>query len=306
MPSYTFVSTANAFVLRGATPVFVDICSQTQNIDSRLIEDAITNKTKAIVVVHYAGFSCELSQVVDIAKKYSIPLIEDAAQSIKAKYKDQYLGTFGDIACFSFHETKNITCGEGGAIVINNPKYLDRTAIIREKGTNRLQYINGRVDKYSWIDLGSSYLLSDLNASLLYSQLSRVNDITSQRLLIWERYYRSFSPYEKIYPIKLPGYPEYSAPNGHIFYLVLDSKRSRDAFIQLASSYKFMTVFHYVPLHLSKMGRDKCRVNGSLHNTELAGSGIIRLPLWLGVEAYQDKIIENCINILNTIYSKNC
>ena len=296
MPSYTFVSTANAFVLRGGVPVFIDIRMDTLNIDETLIEKAITSKTKAIVVVHYAGVPCEMNKIIDVAKKYHILVIEDAAQGIMSSYKGQMLGSIGDLGCYSFHETKNIVSGEGGALLINNKRFADRAEILWEKGTNRSNFERGDVDKYSWVDIGSSFLPGELTAAFLAAQLEEANNITERRILIWEHYHMGFEILERTGVVQRPS----CTHNGHMYYLILNNCKKRKEFISMMSKAGINCVFHYVPLHSSPYGQRVCAKVDDLNVTKLVSSSIVRLPLWLGVEDFQDYIIESTVKILLT------
>ena len=280
MPSFTFVSTANAFVLRGAVPVFVDININTLNIDENLIEDAITEKTKAIVVMHYAGVACNMDKIKQIANKYNLLVIEDAAHAFGAKYKNEHLGCIGDIGCFSFHETKNVSSGEGGAIAVNNKKFEDAADIICEKGTNIKSFVNGDIDKYTWINLGSSYKLSDINAALLYPQLKIYNKILEKRLYIWNLYNSFFEKYEREGYLRRPFIPEYSTHNAHIFYIVFNNNTTRNTFINYLKDNEIDVRFHYVPLHSSSAGKKYGRISNSMNNTETISDNLVRLPLF--------------------------
>lgn len=277
MPSFTFVSTANAFVLRGAKIVFVDIRPDTMNIDENLIENAITDKTKAIVPVHYGGVSCEMDTIKDLAKKYSLLVIEDAAQGVMAKYKGRILGTLGDLGAYSFHETKNYHCGEGGALLINNSSYLERAEIIREKGTDRSKFLRGQVDKYSWVDVGSSYLPSEFNAAYLSQQLDLAKEINNKRLHIWNRYNNNFS---NLNDIELQYIPEDCENNGHLFYIKLKDLETRQKLIQFLSGHSVQTAFHYVPLHSSKAGIKYGRFSGNDVYTTKESERLLRLPFY--------------------------
>ncbi|MCL2365869.1 MAG: dTDP-4-amino-4,6-dideoxygalactose transaminase [Oscillospiraceae bacterium] len=283
MPSYTFVSTANAFVLRGAKIVFVDIRPDTMNIDEKLIEDAITPKTKAIVPVHYAGVSCEMTTIMDIAKRHGLYVIEDAAQGVMSKYGDKYLGAIGDIGCYSFHETKNFTMGEGGAILIKNPEFIERAEIIREKGTNRSQFFRGMVDKYSWVDIGSSYLPSDLNAAYLYAQLEEATKINDERLKAWEAYYPLLKDLENRGLIELPLIPVPCIHNAHMFYIKTDNLETRSKLIEHLKNDGIGAVFHYVPLHSSKAGLEFGRFHGEDTYTTSISERLLRLPMFYGI-----------------------
>jgi dTDP-4-amino-4,6-dideoxygalactose transaminase len=292
MPSFTFVSTANAFVLRGAVPVFVDIREDTQNIDENLIENAITPRTKAIVVVHYAGVPCEMNKISAIAAKHNLYLIEDAAQAIMSRYYGRPAGSLSDLAAFSFHETKNIISGEGGALVINNEKFCERAEIILEKGTNRSRFLRGAVDKYTWEDIGSSYVPGELTAAFLSAQLDRAERITQNRKKIWERYHRAFEDLERQGRIRRPVVPSDCIHNGHIYYLLLDDLDDRQRFISELGEMGIGCVFHYVPLHASPFGKRCGRPSGQLHNSTKSSDRLVRLPMWYGAEQQQDVIVD--------------
>ncbi|WP_207640932.1 dTDP-4-amino-4,6-dideoxygalactose transaminase [Clostridium lundense] len=301
MPSYTFVSTANAVVLRGAKPVFVEICEKTLNIDPKHIENKITKNTKAIFVVHYAGVSCDMNKVMAIAQRHNLKVVEDAAQSVNAKYKDKYLGTIGDIGCYSFHNTKNYTSGEGGAILINYDDALAKTAeIIREKGTNRNQFFRGEVDKYTWVDVGSSYLPSDILCALLWAQFTKIDEIQKKRKYIYDSYYMGLKSMEKGGKLRLPIIPDYCESNYHMFYILLNSNKERDYLMDKLKANDIYTVFHYIPLHTSPMGEKLGYKFGDLPKTEDLSSRLLRLPMYAGLE-YEDLqiIIENINRILN-------
>jgi dTDP-4-amino-4,6-dideoxygalactose transaminase len=297
MPSYTFVSTANAFALRGGVPVFIDIRPDTLNIDEKQIEDAITPKTKAIVVVHYAGVACEMKTIMEIANKQSIPLIEDAAQSIMAKYKGTPLGGIGTFGCLSFHETKNIHCGEGGALLINNVRYVERAEIIREKGTNRSQFFRGQVDKYRWVDIGSSYLPGELTAAFLAAQLEHAEEITQKRLDIWNKYHEIFLDLEKTEKIRRPIIPTDCEHNGHIYQLLLNKRYNRDSILQKMNELQVNAVFHYQPLHSSPAGRKYGKQCQALPVTNDISERIIRLPMWIGFDQHE-KVLEALVNAI--------
>lgn len=298
MPSYTFVSTANAFVLRGAIPVFVEIRKDNLNLDEKLIENAITEKTRAIVPVHYAGVGCDMHAINKLAKKYNLAVVEDAAQGLMASYDSHKLGTLGDLGCFSFHATKNIISGEGGALIINNKKFIERAEIIREKGTNRSNFLRGQTDKYSWVDLGSSFLPNEITAAFLFSQLEQAELITNKRLKIWDKYHQSFQILEKLGHVMLPKIPKNCLHNGHMYFLILENFDKRNKFISVMKERDIQCTFHYLPLHLSKMYKDSFLKNKKviLPNTEELSKRIVRIPLFLGVEDHQDYIIENIIN----------
>lgn len=290
MPSFTFVSTANAFVARAATPVFVDIDPLTQNIDISRIEHAITERTRAILVVHYAGISCHLDQLISLAQAYQLPVIEDAAQAIYSKYNNRPLGSFGDLATISFHETKNISCGEGGCLLINNPKYIERAEIIREKGTNRSLYFRGEVDKYTWVDVGSSYLPGEISAAFLCAQLQQGEQITDARLANWKAYdmaFRELSCNEQIQLMHIPGF---SLHNAHMYYFLCPDIHERAKFIQYMKDSSIGCVFHYVPLHSSPAGMKYGKITGQMSNTDRAGNCLVRLPM--GPELNVQQVIE--------------
>ena len=278
MPSYTFVSTANAFVIKNATPVFIDIDPRTLNINPDLIEEAITDKTKAIVVVHYAGISCDMDKIVKIAKKNKLYVIEDAAHAILSEYKKKPLGSIGDLATLSFHDSKNIHCGEGGALLINNKKFIKRAKIIRDKGTNRDDFNNNIVKKYTWVDLGSSYGLSEINAAFLYSQLKQAKKITKKRLVIFKHYHRLLEILEIKNFIKRPLIPKFSKPNGHIYYIITKNNK-RDKLIKYLKQKKISALFHYVPLHNSPFMRLKIKKKITMKNTNMVSNNLLRLPM---------------------------
>jgi dTDP-4-amino-4,6-dideoxygalactose transaminase len=282
MPSFTFVTTANAFVLRGAVPVFVDVRPDTFNLDEAKVEAAITARTKAIVAVHYAGVSCAMDALGQIAERHGLLLFEDAAQGIKSTYGsgDRPLGSIGALGAFSFHETKNISCGEGGALLVNDERLVARAEILQEKGTNRRRFFRGEVDKYTWMDLGSSFVLSEINAAFLLAQLLEADRITARRLAIWDRYHAAFAPLEEAGLIRRPVVPGDCAHNAHIYYLLAPDREARDALIEGLDQRGIHAVFHYVPLHDSPGGKRYCRVSGSLTETEAASAGLLRLPLW--------------------------
>ena len=295
MPSYTFVSTANAFVLRGGIPVFVDIRADTLNIDESKIEAAITSKTKAIVPVHYAGVGCNMTAIASIAQHYKLLVIEDAAQGIYSTYRGQPLGSIGQLAALSFHETKNIICGEGGALLINDPDYISRSEIIREKGTNRSQFFLGQVDKYTWVDIGSSYLPSEINAAFLWAQLEASETITYQRLSIWQNYYQAFADLETVGKVCRPIIPEECQHNGHIFYLILPDLNTRTALIEKLKLAGINAPFHYVPLHSSPAGRKYGKTSGSLLVTEDLSDRLVRLPLYNNLSSVDQQLIIDLV-----------
>jgi dTDP-4-amino-4,6-dideoxygalactose transaminase len=293
MPSYTFVSTANAFVMRGGKPVFVDIEKSTLTICLKNIEKAITKKTKAIVAVHYAGISPDMDKLVNLCKKNKIFLVEDAAQAIYCSYKNRMLGSFGDLACLSFHETKNIHCGQGGALLINNSKFIERAKILRDKGTNRNQFEKNLVKKYTWVDIGSSYGLSEINCAYLYCQLLKIKKIIHKRIKIWNLYFKYFS---KLKNIQNPQIPKYNKHNGHIYYVILKNFFLRDKILKVFNKEKINAVFHYVPLHSSKAGKKYARISGNLSNTVLISKSLIRLPLFYDFKISYVKKIFNIFN----------
>ncbi len=292
MPSYTFVSTANAFVLRGGVPVFVDIRPDTLNIDETKIEAAVTPRTKAIVPVHYAGVGCEMDVIMEIANRHNLLVIEDAAQGVSAKYKGKTLGTIGHMGAYSFHETKNVISGEGGALLINDERFLDRAEIIREKGTNRSQFFKGQVDKYTWVDIGSSYLPGEVIAAFLWAQLEESESITNKRLQIWDKYYAELATMEDQGFLKRPIIPAHCQHNAHMFYVLLESLEARTNLINHLRDQDIYSVFHYVPLHSSPAGKKYGRSDCSMTNTDNLADRILRLPMWLGLtEQEQDKIV---------------
>lgn len=295
MPSYTFVSTANAFALRGAKVIFVDIRPDTMNIDETLIEDAITERTRAIVPVHYAGVACEMDTIMDIAKRYNLLVIEDAAQGIMSAYKGQALGTIGDYGCYSFHETKNLSMGEGGALLIRNSEDILRAEIIREKGTNRSQFFRGEVDKYSWQDAGSSYLPSDINAAYLWAQLEKANEIIQNRLQAWNLYYKLLKPLEDNGQIELPYVPDECIHNAHMFYVKVKNLEIRTGLLSFLKENGIYAVFHYIPLHNAPAGRVYGRFHGKDRYTTRESERILRLPMFYGLETDQIKYIAGKI-----------
>lgn len=284
MPSYTFVSTADAFVLAGAKIVFVDIRPDTMNIDENKIEDAITDKTKAIVVVHYAGVGCEMDKIMAIAKQYNLKIIEDAAQGTKASYNGQALGTIGDYGCFSFHETKNYTMGEGGAIIFNRDEDAERAEILREKGTNRSKFFRGQIDKYSWMDYGSSYLPSDMNAAYLWGQLEVADEIYDNRMDTWNFYHESLRELEEAGCIERPVIPEGCIHNAHMYYIKAKDLKERSALIRYLKENDIQAVFHYVPLHSAPAGMKFGRFHGEDVYTTRESERLVRLPLYYGID----------------------
>lgn len=292
MPSYTFVSTANAFVLRGGVPVFVDIRPDTMNIDETLIECAITPRTRAIVPVHYAGVACEMDVIMDIAKRHKLLVIEDAAQGVMSAYKGKPLGSIGHMGCFSFHETKNIISGEGGALLINATELLERAEIIREKGTNRSKFFRGQVDKYTWVDTGSSYLPSEIIAAFLWGQIQEAESITHRRLNIWGEYHAELESLEGDEKLRRPIVPYECGHNAHMYYILLPDTECRSNLILKLKEQGIYTVFHYVPLHSSPAGLSYAKYNGELPVTNDLASRLLRLPLWCGLEEYQKRVIK--------------
>lgn len=295
MPSYTFVSTADAFVLRGAKIVFVDIRPDTMNIDENLIEAAITEKTKAIAVVHYAGVACAMDEILAIAKKYNLIVVEDAAQGVNAWYKGRALGTIGDFGCYSFHETKNYTMGEGGAVLFQDDRYQERAEILREKGTDRSKFFRGQVDKYTWVDYGSSYLPSDMNAAYLYAQLELAEEINNKRMAIYDHYREALAPLAAQGAIELPTVPDYAVHNAHMFYLKLKDISARTAFIGYLKENGIHAVFHYVPLHSAKAGQRFGRFHGEDVYTTKESERLVRLPLFYNLELEQARYITDTI-----------
>lgn len=293
VPSFTFVTTANAFVLRGAKPIFVDIRPDTLNMDETQLERLITSRTKAIVPVHYAGVGCEMDTISEVAKYYDIPIVEDNAHGLFGRYKGQYLGTFGSFATQSFHETKNFICGEGGALLINDPQYIERAEIIREKGTNRSRFFRGQVDKYTWVDFGSSYLPSEILAAFLYAQLEAKDQIQAKRREIWEYYYSNLQDWALSHEVGLPIVPEYCEQSYHMFYLLLPSMDKRQSLIAHLKSKGILSVFHYVPLHLSEMGRRLGGRVGDCPVTVDVSERLVRLPFYNEITRdEQDRVID--------------
>ncbi|MGO9949552.1 MAG: dTDP-4-amino-4,6-dideoxygalactose transaminase [Steroidobacteraceae bacterium] len=298
MPAFTHPSTANAVVLRGATPVFVDVRFDTFNIDESLIEPAITSRTKAIIVVHYAGVGCEMDPIMDVARRHNLRVVEDAAQGILTRYKGRYLGTLGDIGALSFHETKNAIAGEGGAILINSPRYVERAEIIREKGTSRAQFFRGEIDKYAWIDMGSSYLPGEIVAAFLLAQLEKIHELTGRRKDIWSRYHQGLEDLELAGFLKRPVIPPSCDHNGHLYYLVMPNPNARSKLIAELRKREISAPFHYVPLHTSPAGLRFGRTHDRLPITERAGECLVRLPIWLGIEPHLDRIIGEVSSIM--------
>lgn len=297
LPSYTFSSTATAAVMAGARLVFVDIRPDTMNIDETKIEAAITEKTKVIMVVHYAGVACEMDTIMAIAHKYGLKVVEDAAQGVTSKYKGRYLGTIGDFGCYSFHETKNLSMGEGGALVINHSEYNERAEILREKGTNRSKFFRGQVDKYTWVDIGDSYLPSELNAAYLWGQLQSVDVIEQDRMLSWNMYYESLKPLADQHYIELPNIPNECEHNAHMFYIKAKNLEERTKLIDFLNKKQINSVFHYVPLHSSPAGKRFGRFDGEDIFTTKESARLLRLPLYYGLTE------ENCKFVVDAVKS---
>lgn len=295
VPSYTFVSTANAFVLRGARIVFVDVRPDTMNIDENLIEQAITEKTKAIAPVHYAGVGCEMDRIMEIADKYGLKVIEDAAQGVMSKYKGRALGSIGNFGCYSFHETKNYSMGEGGAILINDPADVERAEIIREKGTNRKRFLQGKVDKYTWVSKGSSFLPSDINAAYLLPQLEMADEIDQNRLAAWDTYYRELKPLEDAGKIELPVIPEGCEHNAHMFYIKTKDNDERCRLIDFLAERDISSVFHYIPLHSSEAGLEYGEFRGEDRYTTKDSIRLLRLPMYYGLDEQTVKRVTGAV-----------
>lgn len=295
LPSYTFSSSANAPVLAGAKLVFVDVRPDTMNIDEKKIESAITEKTKAIVVVHYAGISCEMDTILDIAGRYNLKVIEDAAQGVMSTYKGKALGTIGDFGCYSFHETKNYSMGEGGALIINNPAYNEKAEILREKGTNRAKFFRGQVDKYTWVDFGDSFLPSELNAAYLWAQLQVADEINNNRLASWNAYYEALKPLEENGLVELPTVPEGCVHNAHMFYIKLKDLDERTDFIAKLKEDGVNCVFHYIPLHSAPAGHKFGRFNGEDIYTTKDSERLVRLPLYYNLTREDRDYVIKCV-----------
>ena len=301
LPSFTFSSTANSFAIYGAKLVFVDVRPDTMNIDESLIEAAITEKTKVIVPVHYAGVACEMDTIMDIARRHNLLVVEDAAQGVMSTYKGKALGTIGDVGCYSFHETKNYSMGEGGAVSVNNPKMIERAEILREKGTNRAKFFRGQVDKYNWVDIGDSFLPSELNAAYLYAQLEKADEINADRLNSWEEYNKAFKPLEEKGLVSLPVVPEDCVHNAHMYYLKCRSLDERTDFINFLKERGVMAVFHYVPLHSAPAGLKFGRFHGEDKYTTADSDRLVRLPMYYGLnEEDRNTVIE----VVKEFYSK--
>jgi len=301
MPSFTFVSTANAFVLRGGVPVFVDIRPDTLNIDEAEIDAAVTARTRAIVVVHYAGVGCATDAIMETARKHKLLVIEDAAQGIMSTYKGRPLGAIGDLATVSFHETKNIISGEGGALLVNAEQFIGRAEIVREKGTNRSQFFRGQVDKYTWVDIGSSYLPGEIIGAFLWAQMEEAEAITKSRLQMWETYHQALESFEKMGKIRRPIVPAECRHNAHMYYILLPDLRRRTEFIARLKENEIGAVFHYVPLHDSPMGIKYCRSAGELPITREMSDRLVRLPLWLGLEEHLAHTIDRITDTVSRL-----
>ena len=301
LPSFTFLSTANAFVLAGARLVFVDIRPDTMNIDETRIEEAITEKTKVIVPVHYAGVACEMDTIMEIAKKHNLYVVEDAAQGVMSTYKGKALGTIGDFGCYSFHETKNYSMGEGGAISVNDPKFIERAEILREKGTNRSRFYRGQVDKYTWVDIGSSFLPSELNAAYLWAQLEEADSINSDRLRTWNLYYNGLKELKNSGMIELPVVPKECAHNAHMFYVKTKDLEERTALINFLKEHDINAVFHYVPLHSSEAGLRFGRFHGEDRYTTRESDMLVRLPMYYGMEEHD---VNTVVAAVKAFYGK--
>ncbi|MGR9036452.1 MAG: dTDP-4-amino-4,6-dideoxygalactose transaminase [Gammaproteobacteria bacterium] len=293
MPSYTFVSTANAFVLRGGVPVFIDIREDTLNLDERLIEAAITPRTRAIVPVHYAGVACEMDTIMSIAARHHLNVVEDAAQGVMAEYKGRELGSIGDLGAYSFHETKNVISGEGGALLVNNPEFIQRAEIIREKGTDRSRFFRGEVDKYTWQDVGSSFLPGELISAFLWAQLEEAEKITNERLLKWKRYHELLEPLESEGLLRRPVIPSECKHNAHMYYVLLSPDIDRQFVLEEFKRNDILSVFHYIPLHSSPAGQKYGKTSGALPVTNFLSERLIRLPLWMGLtEEQQQRVVD--------------
>jgi dTDP-4-amino-4,6-dideoxygalactose transaminase len=295
VPSFTFVSTVNAFVLRGAKPIFADIRSDTLNLDETLLPDLISSRTKAIVPVHYAGVGCEMDSILTLARQYNIAVVEDNAHGLFGQYRGKNLGTLGDLATQSFHETKNFTCGEGGALLINTPRYIPRAEIIREKGTNRSRFLRGEVDKYTWVDIGSSYLPSDIASAFLYAQLQAYKQIQNIREKIWQTYYLELHAWATLYGVRLPFVPTHCQQSFHMFYLLMPSSTVRDRFINYLKTLGIYSVFHYIPLHNSPMGQTFGGHDGMCPITEDVSSRLVRLPFFNSLSMLEQKQVIEAI-----------
>jgi dTDP-4-amino-4,6-dideoxygalactose transaminase len=298
MPSFTFPTTAGAVARAGGTPVFVDIREDTLNLDERLVREALTPQTKALLPVHYAGVGCEMDELMNIASEHGLLIIEDAAQGLSSTYRDRHLGSIGQLGCLSFHETKNVTCGEGGSLLVNDPSLVERAEVLRDKGTNRAQFFRGEVDHYTWIDLGSAYLPSEVTAAFLWAQLEQAEAITKRRLELWRAYHERLAELESAQGLRRPSVPPECLHNGHIYYLVSQDRDQRDMLIDGLAERGIQAVFHYLPLHLSPAGRRYGRAHGQLPATERCADGLIRLPLWADMT---EDDIERVVDALGAI-----
>jgi dTDP-4-amino-4,6-dideoxygalactose transaminase len=304
VPSYTFVSSANAFVAFGAVPVFVDIRSDTLNMDEKLIEQAITSRTKAIVVVHYGGNPCEMDAVMSLASKHGLMVIEDAAQALMSTYKGKALGTIGNLGCLSFHGTKNIVSGEGGALLINDPQLIDRAHVLSEKGTNRRKFIDGKIDKYSWVDYGSSHIASEITAAVLKAQLEQAVEITRTRLTYCEAYFKAFSDHRQLFADAGVKILEVESSNGHMFPLIFSSVSDRDSFVRSMADKGIQVVTHYVPLHSSKFGSTKGRIASEMQVTDYVAAGLVRLPMWSETSLPVPEIADAALEAIRLLGSR--
>ncbi|MGI8729154.1 MAG: dTDP-4-amino-4,6-dideoxygalactose transaminase [Solirubrobacteraceae bacterium] len=296
MPSFTFVSSANAVVLRGAVPVFVDVRPDTLNLDERLLAGAMTARTRAIMPVHYAGFGCEMRAICALADEHGLTVIEDAAHGVMASYDGVALGGIGQLGCVSFHETKNLICGEGGALFVNDPHLVERAEILQEKGTDRTQFLRGSVDKYTWVDIGSSYLLGEVGAAFLWAQVQQARSITERRLAIWDRYHAAFEALEHDGVVRRPTMPAHAEHNAHMYYLLLPDRARRDAFIAGLAERGVQSVFHYVPLHSSQAGRRFGRAHGDLAVTDDISDRLVRLPLWVQMTPADLEVVVRAVS----------
>jgi dTDP-4-amino-4,6-dideoxygalactose transaminase len=301
MPSYTFPTTASSVALRGAIPVFVDIREDTLNLDERLVEASLTSRTRAIMPVHYAGVACSLEELSEIAARHGLIMIEDAAQGFSATYRDLPLGTIGDLGCLSFHETKNLMCGEGGALLVNRAEWVERAEILQEKGTNRSQFLRGEADKYTWIDLGSSFLTSEINAAFLWAQIEHVEEILERRMAIWSAYHERLAPLEASARLRRPKVPRECLHNAHMYYVLVEDRDCRDRLIEALAARGIHALFHYVPLHSSVAGERFGRVTGELPVTDHASETLVRLPLW--VEMSESDLDRVCSAIEDALYT---
>jgi dTDP-4-amino-4,6-dideoxygalactose transaminase len=303
MPSFTFVSTASSVVLRGGVPVFVDVRPDTLNLDEALIGDAITSRTKAIFPVHYAGVACEMDAILEIASGHGLAVLEDAAQGLMASYRGTPLGAIGDLGALSFHETKNVTCGEGGALMVNDDRFVERANLLRDKGTNRKQFFRGEVDRYTWVDLGSSYGLGELNAAFLWGQLEQRRAITRRRLKVWWRYHEAFGPLEDQGLIRRPVVPDDRLHNAHLYYVLVPDRATRDRLLVELEEREVYAVFHYVPLHSAPAGRRYGRTHGTLEVTDDVSGRLVRLPLWAGMTDEQvEHVIASVAEVLASLH----